>query len=82
MVECYFWSYTVYYEQEYTRARMILARLFMLASLLDDTYDVHATLEECRKLNEAIQRLGLVIFLCLNNVHINSKVRQLIRKKN
>nr|AJP67537.1 (E, E)-farnesol/(E)-nerolidol synthase [Phyllostachys edulis] len=55
VVECYFWSYTVYYEEEYTRARMILARLFMLASLLDDTYDVHATLEECRKLNEAIQ---------------------------
>jgi (-)-germacrene D synthase len=26
--------------------------------LLDDTYDVHATLEEARELNKAIQRYG------------------------
>jgi len=29
----------------------------MLTSLLDDTYDVHATLEEARELNKAIERL-------------------------
>lgn len=56
VVECYFWSYTVYYEQEYTRARMILAKIFALLTLLDDTYDSHATLEDSRKLTEAIQR--------------------------
>ncbi|KAF0887855.1 hypothetical protein E2562_004064 [Oryza meyeriana var. granulata] len=55
IVECYFWSYSIYFEEEYTRARMILAKFFMLTSLLDDTYDTHATLEECRKLNVAIQ---------------------------
>uniref|UniRef100_A0A0E0D0J6 Uncharacterized protein n=1 Tax=Oryza meridionalis TaxID=40149 RepID=A0A0E0D0J6_9ORYZ len=55
IVECYFWSYSMYFEEEYTRARMILAKFFMLTSLLDDTYDTHATLEECRKLNVAIQ---------------------------
>jgi (-)-germacrene D synthase len=37
---------------------MILAKVFMLTSLLDDTYDVHATLEEARELNKAIQRYG------------------------
>jgi hypothetical protein len=46
----------VYYEEEYARARMILVKLFMLTSLLDDTYDDHATLEECRELSEAIER--------------------------
>ncbi|BAF12017.1 Os03g0348200 [Oryza sativa Japonica Group] len=55
IVECYFWSYSMYFEEEYTRARMILAKFFMLTSLLDDTYDTHATLEECRNLNVAIQ---------------------------
>lgn len=58
IVECYFWSYTVHYERGQARARMILAKVFMLTSLLDDTYDVHATLEEARELNKAIQRYG------------------------
>lgn len=56
MVECYFCAYVVYYEKEYARARMMLAKKIMLISLLDDTYDVHATLEEARKFNEALQR--------------------------
>ncbi|WVZ56917.1 hypothetical protein U9M48_007383 [Paspalum notatum var. saurae] len=56
VVECYLWSYTAYYEKEYTRARMILAKIIALIILTDDTYDVRATLEECRKFNEAIQR--------------------------
>ncbi|CAL5006104.1 unnamed protein product [Urochloa decumbens] len=56
IVECYFWSYTVHYEQANARARMILAKLFLLTSLLDDTYDVHATLDEARELNKAIER--------------------------
>ncbi|XP_037475061.1 tau-cadinol synthase-like [Triticum dicoccoides] len=56
IVECYFWSYTVHYEQHYGHARLILAKLFALSSLLDDTFDMHATLEEGQKLNEAIQK--------------------------
>lgn len=56
IVECYFWSYTIYYEQKYAQARIILAKIFVLATLLDDTYDMHAILEEGQKLNEAIQR--------------------------
>ncbi|CAL4931034.1 unnamed protein product [Urochloa decumbens] len=56
IVECYFWAYSVYYEQEYARARMILVRLFVLISLLDDTYDDHATLEESKELTKAIER--------------------------
>ncbi|KAL6611290.1 hypothetical protein ACP70R_039218 [Stipagrostis hirtigluma subsp. patula] len=56
VVECYFSSYAMFHEREHTHARMILTKLFMLYSILDDTYDVRATLDECRKLDEAIQR--------------------------
>uniref|UniRef100_R7WFZ2 (+)-delta-cadinene synthase isozyme C2 n=1 Tax=Aegilops tauschii TaxID=37682 RepID=R7WFZ2_AEGTA len=56
IVECYFWSYTEYHERHYGDARIILAKLLVLVTLLDDTFDMHATLEEGWKLNEAIQR--------------------------
>lgn len=56
LVENYFWTCGVFHEEEYSRARMMFAKTFGLLSLMDDTYDVHATLEECHKLNEAIQR--------------------------
>jgi hypothetical protein len=51
----------VYYEQEYTRARKILAKIIAIMAMIDDTYDVHATLMECTQLNEAIQRLELAL---------------------
>lgn len=60
IVECYFWSYTVHYEQQYGHARIILAKVFVLTSMLDDTFDMHATLEEARKITEAIQRLAII----------------------
>ncbi|XP_044322471.1 tau-cadinol synthase isoform X1 [Triticum aestivum] len=56
VVECYFWAYTTYYEKEYTHARMILAKIIAIIIMTDDTYDVRATLVECKQLNEAIQR--------------------------
>ncbi|XP_047051054.1 tau-cadinol synthase-like [Lolium rigidum] len=56
VVECYLWSYTAYYEQEYSRARIILAKIVAIIIMTDDTYDVRASLMECRQLNEAIQR--------------------------
>ncbi|KAJ1276171.1 hypothetical protein BS78_05G193600 [Paspalum vaginatum] len=56
VVECYFWSYSCLYEEEYARSRIVLTKLLMLTSLLDDTYDEHATLEECRVLSKAIER--------------------------
>ncbi|CAL5002251.1 unnamed protein product [Urochloa decumbens] len=55
VVECFFWSYTVYYEQEYSRARVMLTKIFSLLTLLDDTYDVHGTLDDCCKLTEALR---------------------------
>ncbi|KAL5215490.1 hypothetical protein ABZP36_006891, partial [Zizania latifolia] len=55
-VENYVWSYMLFHEEGSGLTRMIFAKIFVLMILLDDTYDSHATIEECRKLNEAIQR--------------------------
>ncbi|KAK3147179.1 hypothetical protein QOZ80_3BG0279050 [Eleusine coracana subsp. coracana] len=56
MVEIFFWACGVIPEEENSRARMIFAKTFAYTSLIDDTYDVHATLEESRNFNEAMQR--------------------------
>nr|CAB3458073.1 unnamed protein product [Digitaria exilis] len=60
LVENYFWTCGVFHEAKYSRARMMFAKTAGLLSMMDDTYDVHATLEECCKLNEAIQRYNLI----------------------
>ncbi|OEL20011.1 (S)-beta-macrocarpene synthase [Dichanthelium oligosanthes] len=56
IVQLYLWSYAVYYEQEYSCARIILAKLLAMITMMDDIYDTRATLEESEKLNEAIER--------------------------
>lgn len=56
VVQLYLWAHTMCYEQEYNRARITLTKLAALVTMMDDTYDVRATLEESRNFNEAIQR--------------------------
>ncbi|XP_044964596.1 tau-cadinol synthase-like isoform X1 [Hordeum vulgare subsp. vulgare] len=56
LVEGYIWCYAVYHEKEFALSRIFLTKQLMLISLMDDTYDAHATIEECRQLNAAIQR--------------------------
>ncbi|CAL4939546.1 unnamed protein product [Urochloa decumbens] len=56
MVEMYFWACGVVHEDEKSRSRIIFVKTFALISLTDDTYDVHATLEDCQKFTKAIQR--------------------------
>ncbi|KAM0838346.1 hypothetical protein ACQ4PT_061035 [Festuca glaucescens] len=56
MVEIYFWSCGMIPEEELSRARLMFAKTFGLVSILDDTYDVHATAEECLSLTQAMQR--------------------------
>ncbi|XP_052157229.1 tau-cadinol synthase-like isoform X3 [Oryza glaberrima] len=55
-VESYVWSNMVFYEEDLAVTRMVFAKLFVLAVIMDDTYDCHANIEECQKLHEAIQR--------------------------
>jgi len=56
IVGTYLYTCGVFHEEENSRARLLLAKGFALLSLLDDTYDTHATFEECQILTEAIQR--------------------------
>ncbi|XP_066325789.1 tau-cadinol synthase-like [Miscanthus floridulus] len=56
VVECFFWCYTVYYEQDLSRARTMLTKIFALITVVDDTFDDHATLDESGKLAEALRR--------------------------
>uniref|UniRef100_A0A0D9W3J8 Uncharacterized protein n=1 Tax=Leersia perrieri TaxID=77586 RepID=A0A0D9W3J8_9ORYZ len=56
VVESYVWSYVALYEEGSALARMIFTKIIAFIILMDDTYDSYATIEECRKLNEAIQR--------------------------
>uniref|UniRef100_A0A0D3FIR4 Terpene synthase N-terminal domain-containing protein n=1 Tax=Oryza barthii TaxID=65489 RepID=A0A0D3FIR4_9ORYZ len=56
IVESYFWTCAMFHGEDYSRARIIFVKVFQLVIMMDDTYDIHATLEECHKFNEAMQR--------------------------
>nr|QJA18327.1 terpene synthase 12 [Andrographis paniculata] len=56
MVECYFWILGLYFEPQFQVGRIILSKVIMLASTIDDIYDVHGTLDELQEFTEAITR--------------------------
>ncbi|KAL6616441.1 hypothetical protein ACP70R_038711 [Stipagrostis hirtigluma subsp. patula] len=56
IVEPYFYSFGVFPDEESSRARIMFTKVFGLLVLMDDTYDVHATFEECQLFDKAIQR--------------------------
>ncbi|CAH1446930.1 unnamed protein product [Lactuca virosa] len=65
MVECYFWALGVYFEPQYSRARIFLAKVISMATILDDTYDAYGTYEELKIFTEAIQRWSIT---CLDGL--------------
>ncbi|XXG83128.1 hypothetical protein AAC387_Pa10g0957 [Persea americana] len=56
VVECYFWIIGVYFEPQYSRARLMISRIISLTSVMDDIYDVYGTMEELKVFTDAIQR--------------------------
>ncbi|XP_078149669.1 alpha-humulene synthase-like [Carex rostrata] len=57
LLEGYFiFALPLYFEAEYSRARIMNAKFLALATIVDDTFDVFGTYEECKLLNDAIQR--------------------------
>ncbi|CAK9321702.1 unnamed protein product [Citrullus colocynthis] len=56
VVECYVWALGVDYEPKHSLARIILAKVIAFISLLDDMYDVYATLDELQLFTNAIER--------------------------
>nr|BAG50438.1 sesquiterpene synthase 6 [Zingiber zerumbet] len=56
IVEAYYWVLGMYYEPQYSRARVMCIKAFCLLSIMDDIYDNYSTLEERILLTEAIKR--------------------------
>ncbi|KAL0550274.1 hypothetical protein IC582_014780 [Cucumis melo] len=56
VVEIYVWALGVQYEPKYCNTRRILAKIITFISVLDDMYDVYATLDELQLFTNAIQR--------------------------
>ncbi|KAL5972791.1 hypothetical protein ACLOJK_039597 [Asimina triloba] len=59
VVEGYFWTLAVYFEQKYSRARLLMTKMFGIILIMDDTYDAYGTLEELELFTDAIQRWDL-----------------------
>lgn len=56
VVECYFWSIAVYFEPQYSTARIMLTKTIALISVVDDTYDSYGTIPELQVFTDAIQK--------------------------
>ncbi|XP_060186238.1 vetispiradiene synthase 3-like [Lycium barbarum] len=56
MVECFFWTVGVYFEPQYSQARIMLAKCIAMISVIDDTYDSYGTLDELEVFTEAVDR--------------------------
>ncbi|KAH6757576.1 hypothetical protein C2S51_038724 [Perilla frutescens var. frutescens] len=56
IVECYFWTVGVYFEPQYSRARIMLAKTIAIISVIDDTYDSYGTVDELQIFTDAVQR--------------------------
>ncbi|XP_076941113.1 beta-caryophyllene synthase-like [Bidens hawaiensis] len=59
LVECFFWALGLYIEPKYSHARIFLAKVTSMATILDDTYDIYGTYEELKIFTEAIQRWSI-----------------------
>ncbi|XP_011082247.2 vetispiradiene synthase 3 isoform X2 [Sesamum indicum] len=56
VVECYFWTLGVYFEPQYSRARIMLAKTIAMISVIDDTYDSYGTVDELEIFTDAVER--------------------------
>ncbi|KAM3360291.1 hypothetical protein P3S68_020003 [Capsicum galapagoense] len=56
-VECYFfWTIGVYFEPQYSQARVMLAKTIAMISIVDDTFDAYGIVKELETYTDAIQR--------------------------
>ncbi|KAK4478572.1 hypothetical protein RD792_014057 [Penstemon davidsonii] len=56
LVECYLWGQAFHFEPKYSYVRSAVAKGMQMISIMDDTYDNYATLEEADILTEAFER--------------------------
>ncbi|AEE35014.1 Terpenoid cyclases/Protein prenyltransferases superfamily protein [Arabidopsis thaliana] len=56
LAEPYFWATGIYYEPQYSAARIMLAKSIILVDIVDNTFDVYGTIDEVKSLVQAIER--------------------------
>ncbi|KDP25763.1 hypothetical protein JCGZ_23933 [Jatropha curcas] len=61
MAEIFFWTVSMYFEPQYAKARMIVSKVVLFISLIDDTIDAYATIEEIDRLLYAIERWDMTL---------------------
>ncbi|KAH7650929.1 Alpha-humulene synthase protein [Dioscorea alata] len=59
IVESYFWMLGVYFEPQYSKGRMMSAKVIAILIMMDDIYDSYGTLHELQMFTLAIQRWEL-----------------------
>ncbi|KAM3282940.1 hypothetical protein P3S67_026585 [Capsicum chacoense] len=59
VVECYLWAVGVYFEPQYSQARVILAKIIAMISVVDDTFDAYGTVKELATYTDVIQRWNI-----------------------
>nr|XP_024928165.2 (-)-germacrene D synthase-like isoform X1 [Ziziphus jujuba var. spinosa] len=56
LVELYLMIYAMFFEPQYSLARVLVTKLLAVVSIIDDTFDAHGTYEEIKLFTEAIMR--------------------------
>ncbi|KAK4383280.1 Gamma-cadinene synthase [Sesamum angolense] len=56
MVESYFWGMAFHFEPQYSYVRIAIGKLLPMLTVMDDTYDNYATLEEADLFTEILER--------------------------
>ncbi|EYU31456.1 hypothetical protein ABFS82_07G067500 [Erythranthe guttata] len=55
-IECYLWGIAFHFEPQYSYVRKAVAKATQMASVLDDTYDNYATLNEAQLFTDVLER--------------------------
>ncbi|GFQ04033.1 gamma-cadinene synthase [Phtheirospermum japonicum] len=58
-IECYLWGAALHFEPQYSYVRTIVAKNMQMVSIMDDTYDNYATLEEAQLLTDILERWNM-----------------------
>ncbi|EYU31464.1 hypothetical protein ABFS82_07G068000 [Erythranthe guttata] len=55
-IECYMWGVAFHFEPQYSYVRNAVAKAMQMVSILDDTYDNYATLNEAQLFTDVLER--------------------------
>ena len=59
LMECFFFSVGMAFEPRFSNSRKAVTKMFSFITVIDDIYDVYATLEELEMFTDIVQRFVL-----------------------